>query len=426
MEAATDSEQQDSFQHERRNLWTLAVQNIILRVGWVFKTETVIMPYVVDALSGAGWIRGCLPILARVGQSIPPLLYAERLRCLPLKKGALFLTAIAMALPFLFLSLIWTTLPDRRVFWMPPLFLLLYFLFFSATGLNQLVFGTLQGKLIRPQRRGRLLGISGILGSVLAVSSAFLLLKPWLAIPNYDGFCWIFLFNGVAFLLAGVVALLCWEQRGPTVEMPPLKLRAPFVATWQIWRHHREFRKVARAAMLFTSSMLLFPHYQWLGIRHVGCDAGDLIYWVIAQNISVGIYSPLLGRIADQWGNRLAIRCGMFVVCLTPLLAIAFARDWVPHPERWYWLTFVLLGMTPVLMRTFLNYALELVSAEQHPQYLSTMNLTFALPFVFAPLFGSLMDLVPYEVPFLFVSGLVLLGGLQTWRMVEPRQPPVS
>jgi hypothetical protein len=44
---------------------------------------------------------------------------------------------------------------DRTVF------LVLYLLFFSATGLNQLVDGTLQGKLIRANRRGRLLGIAG-------------------------------------------------------------------------------------------------------------------------------------------------------------------------------------------------------------------------------------------------------------------------
>lgn len=159
--------------YEARNLAVLAIQNVVLRVGWIFKTESVIMPAFMDAISGAGWMRGWLPILSRIGQSVPPLLLADWLRSRRFKKTTLVLTALQMAWPFLLLSIIWAALEDRRQAWLPPLFLLLYFLFFSATGLNQLAFGTLQGKLIRPQRRGRLLGVSGIAGSVVAVAAAW-------------------------------------------------------------------------------------------------------------------------------------------------------------------------------------------------------------------------------------------------------------
>lgn len=406
---------------ESHNLWTLAIQNVVLRVGWIFKTESVIMPYVVDAISGAGYIRGLLPILSRVGQSVPPLMYADRLRSQRLKKYPLFMTAISMAVPFLLLSFVWSTLEDRSVGWMTPFFLVLYFVFFSATGLNQLVFGTLQGKLVRANRRGLLLGIGGTVGSVFAVATAFYWLKPWITQPNYNGFTWIFLFNGSAFFLAGLVALFCKEHADEERDIPRIQIIEPFQIAWKIFRHDRSFRKAAYVAMLFISSLLVFPHYQWLGRERIGTDASDLIYWVIAQNMSVGFYSPLLGRIADQFGNRLAIRLGIFIVALTPLLAIVFASGLIENAHEWYWMTFVLLGLTPVIMRTILNYTLELVEEDQHPHYLSTMKIIFAAPFIFAPFVGYLIDTIPYQIPFAGVSILVLIGGVLTFNMVEPR-----
>ena len=76
--------------HESKNLGILAVQLIIMRIGWIFKTESVIIPHVLDVISGnAAWARGFLPVLNRLGQSLPPLLAADFIRDIRLKKRAL-------------------------------------------------------------------------------------------------------------------------------------------------------------------------------------------------------------------------------------------------------------------------------------------------------------------------------------------------
>lgn len=409
------------LQTERHNLAVLALQNIVLRVGWIFKTESVIMPAFLDVIAGAGWLRGCLPILSRTGQSVPPLLFADRLRRAPLKKRMLAMTALQMAWPFLLLSFLWNRLEDRQQPWLPAVFLVLYFLFFCATGLNQLAYGTLQGKLIRPQRRGFLLGVGGIFGSVAAVTAALVYLRPWLALPDYDGFTYVFLFNGAAFLFAGIVAQFCREEPDVPREGPVSRMSNSFHNAWAVFRDDRAFRRAAAVAMLFTSSMLLMPHYQWVGREKIQAPAEDLILWVIAQNISVGVLSPLLGVVADRFGNRLAIRMAVFGMSTTPLVALAFAEMPLEVGQRWYWVTFVFLGLLPVTMKALLNYALELVSQDDHPRYQSTMALCFALPFLFSPLVGATIDWLPFAYPFLMVSGLVFLGGVLTFRMDEPR-----
>ena len=45
----------------RRNFSLIAVYQVVVRTGWIFKTESIIMPAVLDVLGGSAWLRGCLP-----------------------------------------------------------------------------------------------------------------------------------------------------------------------------------------------------------------------------------------------------------------------------------------------------------------------------------------------------------------------------
>ena len=58
---------------EGRNTFWLECHQVVIRVGWIFKTETIIMPAVLDAVVDSGFLRGLLPVLNRGGQSVPPL-----------------------------------------------------------------------------------------------------------------------------------------------------------------------------------------------------------------------------------------------------------------------------------------------------------------------------------------------------------------
>jgi hypothetical protein len=411
---------------EPRNLLVLSAFQVLPRVGWIFKTETVIMPDFMDAIAGAGWIRGLLPVLNRVGQSLPPLVFSDALQRSPLKMRTLLGITLLMAVPFLALGAIWAMVNDQKVAWLPPLFLLLYFLFFSLNGLNQQAFGTAQGKLIRPVRRGWLMGLSGLIGSVSAVLAAIWLLPGWLKMPNNAGYAPIFLFNGGMYLVGGFVLLLGREPRDAADGAPKSPVWEQFRNAWQLFRTDAAFRSVGWVAMCFISALLLFPHYQWLGRERLGATNANLLPWVVAQNLSLGVFSPLLGRIADRRGNRLAVRIAVFLSALTPLVALWLASRHGEGSLTWYSLTFALLGLCPLTIRTIQNYVLELADESQHSLYLSTMTVCLAVPFVFSPLVGWLVDTFPYQWSFGAVSAVIALGGLLTFRMPEPRFTEVN
>jgi hypothetical protein len=183
-------------------------------------------------------------------------------------------------------------------------------------------------------------------------------------------------------------------------------VRQAFADAWDIFRQDVAFRRAAIVAMLFISVQLLFPHFQSLGRRNLGSDAEGhhLILWIIAQNAAVGIFSWMSGTIADRTGYRLAIRIQVFACCFTPLLALLLTSTLLEHGEQWFWAAFVFLGLVPVTMKSFINYALELT-----------------VPFVLSPLVGWLIDLVGYEPIFVAISVAMGLGGVLTFRMSEPR-----
>jgi len=409
--------------HESRNLLALATYHIVLRIAWIFKTESVIMPAFLDTIAGAGWLRGCLPVLNRVGQSVPPLFYADRLRQTARKKWALGSTTLLMAAPFLGLSAIWFALAQKRPWWLPAVFLLLYVLFFCAVGLSQLCFGTIQGKLIRADRRGRLLGLSGTLGAVASIFCAWMLLTHWL-VRSDGGFGHIFGFTGIVIAAAALLSTVVFEPP----DQPAEKRRASrnhFHGAWTIVRRDRDFRRLAIVAALFVTLQLLFPHYQALGRDRLPFQRRDLMVWVIAQNVGIGIFSLLAGVIADRFGNRLTLRLSISAAAFSPLLAIWLTSGRVAGAEHVFWLTFLLLGLTPVTFRTFVNYTLEISDQTQHPQYLSTLKLCMAIPFCLSPLVGWLVDLIGFDAVFISIACLIALGGLLTFRLAEPRHQPL-
>ncbi|MEX0718301.1 MAG: MFS transporter [Planctomycetaceae bacterium] len=412
----------------------LAVHQVVHRVAWIFKTESVIMPAFLDAVAGdgalRGLLRGFLPVINRFGHSVPPLLYAERLRRMPRKKVSLVITSALMAVPFLALSAMWLATEKKTQFWMPFVFLALYAVFFMVTGLNQLGYGTLQGKLIRPHRRGRLLGWSGIAGSVCAIACAWFLLARWLAIPDNEpgrigGFGHIFAFVGMGFLLASVISFFIREPAdapAPSTGRP----HAYLGSAWTLLREDAAFRRLVIVAMLFLTMQQLFPHFAALGRQpleeRTGAIARQLMLWVVVQNAGTGLFAFLLGPFADRYGYRLTLRIVVFIAAIIPVLALLLARGPNGGTAGRYWIPFFLLGLVPITMRSLANYTLELSPPDRHPHYLSTLTLCMGLPFVLSPLIGLLIDVVGFGPVFVGASALVTLAGLLTFGLKEPRE----
>ena len=156
--------EEHSPQRMQRNLLVIAAYQVTVRIGWIFKTETIIMPAILDAVADAGFLRGMLPVIGRFGQSLPPLAFASRLSRMPLKKRPLVVTTLALAGCFGLLAAAWSVLAGRHPLLLAVIYLTLYAGFAVSNGLNLLVLATLQGKLVPVASRGRLMLLNTTVG----------------------------------------------------------------------------------------------------------------------------------------------------------------------------------------------------------------------------------------------------------------------
>ena len=302
----------------------LAAYTVAMRVGVIFKTQSVVMPAFLAAIAGPGWVQGFLPMLNRWGQSVPPLFAADALRDRPLKRRWVWATTLGMSAAFAALAAVLAVRGDAfRGPGAVAAFLTLYGAFFVATGLNDLGFSTLQAKLIRPSRRGELVAAGGIVGSLVAVTAAVTYLRDWRATGPGD-FVAAFAAAAGAMALAGLIVLAVREpadRPGPGRR----RFRASVGEARAVLRDDGRFRRIAAVAVLFVTAQLLFPHYVPLAAGRFGGGALPLTEYVIAQNLGAGLFSVLLGRLADRFGNRLTVRLSLGAAAAVPVAALLAA-----------------------------------------------------------------------------------------------------
>ena len=412
--------------HHAHNFRLAVLYMVFMRTGWIFKTESIIMPAVLDVIGGAGWLRGCLPMLNRLGQSLPPMLTSDLVRGARLKKLGLFSTTLTMGACFLMLAAIWAMTEGAKSWWLPVVFLSIYAVFFTATGINMMILNTISGKLIRVDRRGRLSLFGTVIGATVAVGCGWYFLNRWLVDGAGTGgpranFEMIFFFTGMTFLGAALVGLFLKEapDENQTQRRGGKDL---LLAAYKTFKTDRNFRRLAVIAALFGMYLTLFPHYQRLGRDRLELGLSALIPWVLAQNIGAALFSVPAGWLADRYGNRLVIKSTMLVLCIAPVLALAISWSADLQPS-WFTVVFGLLGLTPVAMRILNNYTLEIASHDEHPKYLSTLAFAIAAPpILLSPLIGALIDSVGFELIFAIVTVCVFAGWLMAFTLTEPRK----
>lgn len=390
-----------------------------MRIGWIFKTESIIMPAVLDSIGGPGWLRGLLPLLNRFGQSVPPVIVHRRVRNLKFKRRGVIASSFLMGICFLLLASLFLYDFDAPEWVLPFLFLATYAVFFVATGINQLCLNSLHGKVIPIAKRGRLMIFSNVFGACGAVLFAIWLLGIWLT-PDGGRFALIFGFAGICFLVA--TGLMFWIREHPDAAAKPGgKSSHIFSSALATLRSDRDFRLLSIAAASFGASMMLFPHYQ--AVARIKLDMGltNLMTWVVVQNLGMALFGFPAGALADRFGNRLVLRCSMLLICGAPLLALALSHLGEFGKQNFFWV-FLLIGLTPVTIRTFNNFTLELSNERNHPKYLSTLSLCMSVPIIaFSPVIGLMIDFVGFDFVFLMIVAIVLLGWSLTFFMNEPR-----
>ncbi len=229
-------------------------------------------------------------------------------------------------------------------------------------------------------------------------------------------------------MIGSVLTIFLKEDPDKKPEKARLQSTANFSflqPAWNTFLNDTEFRKLAILAGCFGCSMILFPHYQALYRESVTADQifslRDLILWVMIQNTGTVIFGMASGPIADRFGNRFVLRFTMLVLTACPVFAIWLASS-SSMASSYFFLVFLIVGITPVIFRVLNNFSLELASQNDHPNYYSALSICIAIPvIVLSQIAGWLLPILGYKAIFFSISMILLVGWLLTFNIREPR-----
>jgi MFS family permease len=128
------------------------------------------------------------------------------------------------------------------------------------------------------------------------------------------------------------------------------------------------------------------------------------------------------GPVSDRRGTRIVLVWLVALSALTPLVVTTLSL--VPHATavHWFWIVYVPLGLNPISLKLFTNYALELApSTAEHPRYVSIVGAALAAPFVLSPLVGLAVDQLGFRGVFLAGTAVILAGAAVAAGLPEPR-----
>jgi len=131
----------------------MTIHSVVFRMGWIFKTETVLMPAFLDMLGASATVRGALPMLQKICQSGPQISMAHVASRLARLKWVYFLLVISTAAPWLIQAFLCRIGQPFAPGGLAPslmigLFLVIYAMNWVSTGGIMLFGGAAQGKLI--------------------------------------------------------------------------------------------------------------------------------------------------------------------------------------------------------------------------------------------------------------------------------------
>ena len=423
--------------HYPRNFRAMALYTSFMQMGWIFKTESTVVPMFVTHLTTNPLLISAVPFLQRLPGFLSQFLFLGVVGRAPQRKRVLIAATavftlawggIAAALRF------GGALPAGALL---VVFLTLYAVGWTAMGVERMTGRVMQGTLIPTRRRGRVFGIGGSVGRFSALISGAVIAD---FMSRGTGFRLNFaLLFGIAFVLFGIAVACQFAFREPSQPAAPanhMSLGQVARDGWRLIRDDVDFRRIFLIGCFLSFSTNLFAFYvpyarTWSAAPDYTQQLGYALGKALTiQHVVVGALSLALGLLVDWKGNRAVLRGLCLVLANIPLLIIVIGR-YVPVDARLTAIlgVYAMIGCLPVMARVTGNYVLEIGPPETRTLYVGIFGsgqiVTLVFPLLLGVAVSGLTRLLgaklAYETVFLSCSALFYTSVFLASRLREPR-----
>jgi len=405
---------------ERNARWNFVVNALdltffTLAVSFVYGS-TVLSLYA-SYLTTSATLIGLIPAIQSVGYFLPQLLASRKAEQYARKLPVVRKISVMERLPYLFVALtvlLWPQAPAWLAYTILALSLAV------ATGSGGLAgpgWNSMLAKVIRPQWRGRLFGLSHATGALLGVAGANLsrhVLATY-AYPTSFGIC---------FLLCFFFQVLSWTcltlnrepPKEPSVEA--LSVKAYMRRLPCVLRENPNFSRYLVGRVLIILGAMGTSFYIVYARGTFGVSDAFAANLTMAALISQAASMPLLGWLADRRGHKwLTELSTVFGMLGTVVILMAPKAIWL------YVVYMLVNAASSGISVAGFSIILEFCDPEVVPTFSALASTILAVPILLAPLIGGwVADLAGYRTVFYLALALAALGwAAMHWGVREPR-----
>lgn len=401
--------------HVARNFVLFALDATAFSFALALFSEATILPAFVGTLTDAPLAFGLLATVFALGRFLPQLVGTWMVGGRERRKGVVVAIAAAQRFGMLLIALTAMTagvLPSGQVL---VLFFLAFAFYATTTGLIGPGFGDLLAKAI-VRRRGRLYGISQLLGGIAGITAAAIAAELLRTLPSPQGLQVSFWLAFGASSISLLFLALIREVPYPIVA-PREPLRRLIGGIPALLRSNAPYRWFlgSRSVVALGSMGVGFVVAASLARGVTAAEAGGfLLVYLVAQS-AAGL---AWGVLADRFGWKLVLQAG--AACLAIGMVLAMGATEVTG----FAAAFALLGMANAANLTSdPNLTFELAPPDDTARYLGVTMTVIAPALAIGPLVaGAIAGLASYAALFA-VSALLAIAGLvtATLRFREPR-----
>src|SRR5688572_1037489 len=418
---------QDPIPFSARNFWAWVAYQFFFRIGWQFKMEATLMAGLISFVApGSPVVMGLFTAINTVGRNLSPLIASPAVDRFRHKRAALLLFWVITVACWIALTIfLWSPAASNRnlTLWVFGICYTLFFLFIGATSVAQ---GTLLGKIIPANFRGRALaygmGLSGVI-NVGAILIVYGIIRNG-GFPEPRSYALAFTLTCVFFIMAGLALLFVREIPGePAYRGFALAGNLRYFALLASGNRNLSRLMLVNIAVAVGGSMLQFYTGYW---RQNGTmTEQNLMLATVTQVFWQALASSLFGRLADRVGNKVVI-CGLlWIEALVPIAALILG-GWGPFRGDWYWFlgVYTLIGIRFPVYQLLINYLLEIVPQEEHAMAIGAVTTVQLLTAPAPIILGWVAGVWGYPIVFLLASISVIYGALIAAKMQEVRVTP--
>ncbi len=419
--------------HSQRNAWAFAADSALFTMGMSLISSTTVLPAFVAALTDSEMLVGIASGLSAGAWLLPQLAIASvvahksRLKPIVVTTALLSRPVFLLAgLAILFLGASYPTLTLAIV-------LTTITIFFTADALVSVPWFALLGKLIPPTRRGRVIGVSQIiggLGGVAAGGAVRYLLSKECAIPFPTNFALLYMGASLLFMFSAIALACINEPNSPVATDDKPSALDVLRELPGLLAQDRPFQNMQMVRILAGFVSLASAFYVLHATRILGLPMSSTGFFVSAQvagTLAAGLATSVL---QDRWGPLVHMRVVIAAACLVPGigLAIAAAANVLGSAALYPYLAlFFFLGMVNGSMSwPYFNWILEYADEARRPIYIGVSNTLGALAMLAYPLGGWIVSSLSYRAAFGTALTFGIVALILSYRVPSVRAKPSS